>query len=155
MVARNYLGALALSALLGCSVQKSDSYPIKDVRGEKLFLEGHGTLDSFRGRRVVVTYKTNDGPGSSYPLRPVDVSFVEGVQRELAVRKAYTLPVGNPTGNYTDINLLFSQRSGLSPDSVVIADSGASLSGIKADLLDRVYTVSFKDGSYNFERAIK
>lgn len=167
MVSRNYIGALALTGLLGCSThpESRDSdyvaVGLPTEREESLLRDyapkRHEFQDvsavNFRGKKVLLTYHTNDGPRSSYPLRPIDLDFVQGVQGCLNGAKAYVLPVGNPNNHYGDINFSFEPRFGVVPDLVVIADKNPNISGIDAKLLGKVYTVSFDGKNYNFEIA--
>ena len=133
MVSKNLAFLLGLT-LSGCSfVDSSEPDPLDYAPSAhaQIFLP----TNNFDGKKVLLTYQSNNGPGSSYPLRPIDSELVQGVQKELNARKAYVLPVGNPTGNYMDLNSLFNSGFGSVPDFAVIADRNPNLSGINEKYL--------------------
>jgi len=132
MVSRLALGLVAI--LAGCASDKFE------------------TGKYFAQRDVVVTYRTNDGPGTGQPLKPIDPDFVNGVKSALDEAGSSVRLMGNPTDTYMDLNLfLGSDRFGKT-DYAVIADRQPNLGGIDPRYADRVY-VAVPDGkNYKFQR---
>ncbi len=156
MVSKNYAGALALTALLGCSApsERSSSYiesspptalEEKVIRSYESFLTkdvtGQDSYNPFGNRKVSLMYSTNSGPGAQ--VRPINSDLVNAVRDELTSKGAYVLPVGVFSGDYAgDIRL--SRHPKMNPaDLVVIADMNP---GEIPKNLERVYFVQ-KDGN--------
>jgi hypothetical protein len=148
MVARNYLSALALSSLLGCSVSPRDSgyvdSPLVPLAGE------------IRNQRVKLLYATGPiggGPVSSgySPGVPLDFEFVGLAEKGLRELHNYTLPQGVFEGRYAmQTNIASSPGLRSSWDSLVIADRSFNPNSFEGSR-EGVYFTRVVDGKVKFE----
>ena len=164
MVSRKYAGALALSALLGCSTQPSLSQPLTSRSDPNYLVSPAASLeeeaamnyaissrtgqdrivDPFRGKRVSLMYESRSGPSGG--MVPVDLELLNGVRRELDIRGAYTQIHGSFEGSYSN-DIAISRGPKMTPaDLVVIVDlTPGQIKG-----LDNVYTVRKDGNEYKF-----
>ena len=146
MVSKNYAGALALTALLGCSAPSEPSNSGNNY-----------VVSELRNQRVKLMYATGPfggGPtGSVYsPGVPLDSEFVGLAEKGLRELHNYTLPQGVFEGRYamqTDISNSPVLRG--SWDSLVIADRSFDPNTFDGSR-DRVYFTKIVDGKVKFEK---
>lgn len=175
MVRRNYTGALALSALLGCSassdndpyqkpdyVQSASSNPLLEQTMDRALLAITGRpepmTNPFWGKRVTLLYET--GPNGGGPVsgserytggRPVDPGLLDLVRARLKDSRAYVLEEAVFAGNYED-KIAQSRMPNMSPaDVVVIADENPRLGSD----LKNVYIVEIDGAKYKIVEAKK
>ncbi|MBM3232347.1 hypothetical protein FJZ21_03155 [Candidatus Pacearchaeota archaeon] len=155
MLGRNYAGALALSALLGCSIHSDQNHGVKTtpqqssgyIESSTATLEEENALNSYiqglqnqeriidplRGRRVSLLYSTRDGPISGSDGytggRPVDPGLLGIVRDQLRERGAYVLERAVFGGSYgMDISISRGPKMN-PPEFIVIADQSPRLDG--------------------------
>ncbi len=148
MVTRNYAGALALSALLGCSVSPKDSGYV-----ESSSVSARGEIRNQRVKLLYATGTIGGGPiGSGYsPGIPLDSEFVGLAEKGLRELHNYTLPQGVFEGRYA-MQTNIANTPGLrgSWDSLVIADRSFN-PDIFEGSRERVYFTRVVDGKIKFE----